>query len=273
MKPLPRLKNKKVQNLSSGRQVLGMWFNGALSAGHMARCKSFKNFSSQEISSSYSLSTNIVQTFFLDTYCSTISSHQLSSSHSLSTNISQPHVLNKYCPPSHVDLAPNFSGTLFGISNTVSGGGMGTIAPLVWFITFSTISHSKYSNGRLFAHKWQFLNLLYSGLTYTREDAAEGREFPSFLECLFTILFTKDTLTLLNNYHQTSCKVKNEFDFAMQFVQVITNILGKEQTLESWQAVFCTAGAIYCTGAAIYFALIQVGVVFIWCGMAYYCVV
>merc|ERR1712032_1410093 len=62
----------------------------------------------------------------------------------------------------------NFSGTLFGISNTVSGGGMGTIAPLV-----------------------------------------------------------------------------------------ITNILGKEQTLESWQAVFCTAGAIYCTGAAIYFALIQ----------------
>jgi len=85
--------------------VLGMWFNGALSAGHMA---------------------------------------------------------------SHVDLAPNFSGTLFGISNTVSGGGMGTIAPLV-----------------------------------------------------------------------------------------ITNILGKEQTLESWQAVFCTAGAIYCTGAAIYFALIQ----------------
>jgi len=48
--------------------VLGMWFNGALSAGHMA---------------------------------------------------------------SHVDLAPNFSGTLFGISNTVSGGGMGSIAPLV----------------------------------------------------------------------------------------------------------------------------------------------
>ena len=35
---------------------------------------------------------------------------------------------------SHVDLAPNFSGTLFGISNTVSGGGMGSIAPLICFI-------------------------------------------------------------------------------------------------------------------------------------------
>jgi len=85
--------------------VLGMWFNGALSAGHMA---------------------------------------------------------------SHVDLAPNFSGTLFGISNTVSGGGMGSVAPLV-----------------------------------------------------------------------------------------ITNILGKEQSLESWQTVFCVAGAIYCVGAAIYFVLVQ----------------
>ena len=52
---------------------------------------------------------------------------------------------------------------------------------------------------------------------------------------------------------------------AEQFVQVITNILGKEQTLESWQTVFWTAGAIYCTGAAIYFFLVQVGVV--WCGM------
>jgi len=85
--------------------VLGMWFNGALSAGHMA---------------------------------------------------------------SHVDLAPNFSGTLFGISNTVSGGGMGSIAPLV-----------------------------------------------------------------------------------------ITGILGKEQTLEKWQTVFCTAGTIYCMGATIYFFLVQ----------------
>ena len=32
---------------------------------------------------------------------------------------------------SAVDLAPNFAGTLLGITNTVSGGGMGTLAPLV----------------------------------------------------------------------------------------------------------------------------------------------
>lgn len=32
---------------------------------------------------------------------------------------------------SAVDLAPNFAGTLLGISNTFSGGGMGTLAPLV----------------------------------------------------------------------------------------------------------------------------------------------
>jgi len=38
---------------------------------------------------------------------------------------------------------------------------------------------------------------------------------------------------------------------------VITSILGKEQRLESWQTVFCVAGAIYCVGAAIYFVLVQ----------------
>ena len=41
-------------------------------------------------------------------------------------------------------------------------------------------------------------------------------------------------------------------------LQVITNILGKEQTLESWRTVFWIAGTIYCAGAAIYFFLVQV---------------
>ncbi len=31
---------------------------------------------------------------------------------------------------SHMDLAPNFAGTLFGISNTFSGGATGWLAPL-----------------------------------------------------------------------------------------------------------------------------------------------
>ena len=32
---------------------------------------------------------------------------------------------------SYLDLAPNFSGTIFGISNTFSGGGTGFIVPLI----------------------------------------------------------------------------------------------------------------------------------------------
>lgn len=32
---------------------------------------------------------------------------------------------------SAVDLAPNYSGTLFGLTNTLSGGGMGTLAPML----------------------------------------------------------------------------------------------------------------------------------------------
>ncbi len=32
---------------------------------------------------------------------------------------------------SHIDLAPNFAGTLFGISNTLAGGVTGLVAPLV----------------------------------------------------------------------------------------------------------------------------------------------
>ena len=37
---------------------------------------------------------------------------------------------------SAVDLAPNFAGTLLGISNTFSGGGMGSLTPIVvWAIT------------------------------------------------------------------------------------------------------------------------------------------
>ena len=32
---------------------------------------------------------------------------------------------------SYIDLSPNFSGTLFGIGNTISGGGVGFLVPLV----------------------------------------------------------------------------------------------------------------------------------------------
>lgn len=42
---------------------------------------------------------------------------------------------------SQVDLSPNFAGTLLGISNTISGGGMNALAPLVCGY-FTTKNHN-----------------------------------------------------------------------------------------------------------------------------------
>ena len=86
--------NKGVQISSPGSQVLGMWFNGALSAGHMARCVSFEIFCSQQVLSGHMFS-NIVQSYVLK-YCLAICSQQILIKHMLSTNIVQPFVL-KYC--------------------------------------------------------------------------------------------------------------------------------------------------------------------------------
>ena len=57
---------------------------------------------------------------------------------------------------SHVDLAPNFSGTLFGISNTVSGGGMGSIAPLVLSLFQKTLLKRVVILSKVCWHLWIF---------------------------------------------------------------------------------------------------------------------
>ena len=116
---------------------------------------------------------------------------------------------------SHVDLAPNFSGTLFGISNTVSGGGMGSIAPLVCFI----------------------IQIKSKPVSFNKQSCQNSVNFK-----LFSI------------FHVHPIMISQLADS----LQVITNILGKEQTLESWRTVFWIAGTIYCAGAAIYFFLVQV---------------
>ena len=60
---------------------------------------------------------------------------------------------------SHVDLAPNFAGTLFGISNTFSGGVVGFVVPLV----IGALLESKTMDVFM---KWQIVFCLASGIYF-----------------------------------------------------------------------------------------------------------
>ena len=60
---------------------------------------------------------------------------------------------------SHVDLAPNFAGTLFGISNTFSGGVVGFVVPLV-------IGALLESDAMNILTKWQIVFCLSSGMYF-----------------------------------------------------------------------------------------------------------
>ena len=121
---------------------------------------------------------------------------------------------------SYLDLAPNFSGTIFGISNTFSGGGTGFIVPLII--------------GAL------------TQVTYRKKCC--------IMACLGMVTYSHIPCELESEKHSLSTMYQEKN------IVIISNpftILQGGHTFASWRAIFLLGAAVYAFGGAVYIPFIR----------------